>query len=359
MIVLSKKFALISGVGVAALMWATGASAQQATNGASQASAADSGAIEVVVVTAEKRSESAQHVAGQVTALTANVLKDLHANSFADFANFVPGLSYQSGGPTNNLIAIRGVTTGGTQLGSAVGLYLDDVPVGASTQFGLGSQSLNINVFDMDRVEVLNGPQGTLYGANALGGTIKYVTAPPDLTQYDALGEMEGSNTDHGSYNDGLRLMANMPLFDGQAAIRVDGLQEYDSGYAQDPDHHRTDVGSGQTFGGRIALLAQITPDIDIKLSAFSQNIEGSGADASFRNFVTHQPVEGPYDQSNALEQPSDNSLSMYSGVVNWDFHWAKITSVTGYQENFGGYEADLTYGYNGRDLSRRRNNIK
>jgi len=341
--ILLNKSCMACGVAVAALIWASSAPAQQASNVAPPAAAPDNGAIEVVVVTAEKRSESAQHVAGQVTALTANALSELHANSFADFANYVPGLSYQSGGPTNNLIAIRGVTTGGTQLGSAVGLYLDDVPVGASTQFGLGSQSLNINVFDLDRVEVLNGPQGTLYGANALGGTIKYVTAPPDMTQYDALGEMEGSNTDHGSYNDGLRAMANMPLFDGQAGIRVDGLQEYDSGYAQDPDHHRTDVGSGRTLGGRIALLAQVTPDIDVKLSAFTQNIIGTGADASFRNFVTHQPVEGPYDQSNALVQPSDNSLTLYSGVVNWDFHWAKLTSITGYQENFGGYEADLT----------------
>jgi len=336
--ILSRKTALYCSAAVVALSCAGGASAQQAAAGTATAQI-----IETVIVTASRRSESLQNVGGQVTALTAADLAQMHANSFADFANTVPGLSFASGGPTNNLIAIRGVTTGGTQLGSAVGLYLDDVPLGASTQFGLGFQSFNINVFDLSRVEVLNGPQGTLYGANALGGAIKYVTAPPDLESFDARAEVEGSDTAHGSYNDGLRAMVNIPLFDGTAAIRIDGLQEYDSGYTQDPDHDRKDVGSGQTFGGRVSFLWQVTPDVDVRLSAFTQKIDGDGADVSFRNFVTHQPVEGPYDQSYALAQPSSNTLNLYSGVVNWNLNWAKLTSVTGYQVNRGTYESDLT----------------
>jgi iron complex outermembrane receptor protein len=332
---LSKKAVLHCGVAAMALTWATGVLAQQAA-------ATNSGtSIETVVVTAEKRSESTQNVAGEVTALTAAALDQIHANSFSDFARTVPGVSYFSGGPTNNLIAIRGITTGGTQLGSAVGIYLDDVPVGASTQFGLGSQSFNINVFDLDRVEILNGPQGTLYGSNALGGTVKYVTAAPDLNSFGASAEVEGSSTEHGSLNDGLRAMVNMPLFDGKAAIRVDGLQQYDSGYTQDPDHGRKDVGSGRTLGGRVSFLAQITPDIDVRLSAYSQSIDGSGADVSFRDFTTHKPVEGPYDQSYVLKQPGESSLSLYSAVLNWNLHWANLTSVTGYQYNHGRYLSD------------------
>ena len=195
------------------------------------------------IVAASRRSENLQNVAGQVSALGAKQLELLHANSFADFANFVPGLSYASGGPTNNLIAIRGVTTGGTQLGSGVGLYLDDVPLGASTQFGLGSQAFNINTFDLDRVEVLNGPQGTLYGANALGGALRYITEKPQLNVFDAAAEVEGSTTAHGGDNDALRGMVNAPLLDGKAAFRIDGLQEYDSGYTQDPTHGRKNLG--------------------------------------------------------------------------------------------------------------------
>lgn len=335
----SRSAILILGASVIALAGTSAVRAQDA----SPATAPAASSVETVVVTATRRSENVQNVPGQVTALTAADLEQMHANSFADFANFVPGLSYQSGGPTNNLIAIRGVTTGGTQLGGAIGLYLDDVPLGASTQFGLGFQSFNVNVFDLDRVEVLNGPQGTLYGANALGGALRYITAAPDLNAYDALGEAEGSYTEHGSYNDALRGMVNIPLFDGQVALRVDGLQEFDSGYVQDPDHGRTDVGGARTFMGRVSLLWQVTPDIDVRLSASDQNIAADGADVAFYNFVTHQPVQGSYDQSYALPQPAQTSLTLYSGVVDWDLHWAKLTSITGYQHDHGAYTSDLT----------------
>jgi outer membrane receptor protein involved in Fe transport len=294
-------------------------------------------------VTAERRSENVQNIGGGITALTGGDLSGANAHNFADFASTVPGLSYFSGGPTNNLIAIRGVTTGGTQLGSAIALYLDDVPLGASTQFGLGFQSLNFNTFDLDRVEVLNGPQGTLYGANALGGTIKYVTAAPELDDFNGRVEMEGSSTGHGGMNDGLRGMLNIPLLDGRAALRLDGIQEFDSGYTQDPDHGRRDVGAGRQLSGRATFLFDVTPDLTVKLSAIVDRVNGSGADVVFRDFFTHKPVEGTYDQSYPLQQPSSNSLYLYSGVVNWDFHWASLTSITGYQIDKGKYESDLS----------------
>ena len=307
---------------------------------------ADATTVQEVIVTASRRSENLQNVPGQVSALGAKQLQLIHANTFADFANYVPGLSYASGGPTNNLIAIRGVTTGGTQLGSGVGLYLDDVPLGASTQFGLGFQSFNVNVFDLDRVEVLNGPQGTLYGANALGGALRYITQKPQLNVFDAAVEVEGSTTAHGGDNDGLRAMVNAPLLDGKAALRIDGLQEYDSGYTQDPAHGRKDVGSANSSGGRIAFQAALTPDVDLRLSALSQSISGNGADVSLRDPVTHQPVIGDYNQSYALSQPSYSSVAVYSAVLDWNLKWAKLTSVTAYQEDKGHYDADSSTFY-------------
>src|SRR6202789_2572102 len=261
----SSKIALSFGVAATAIIWASAAFAQ-ANSG--------NGGVEVVTVTAERRSENVQNIGGGITALTGGDLAQMHANNFADFAATVPGVSYFSGGPTNNLIAIRGVTTGGTQLGSAISLYLDDVPIGASTA--------------------------------------------------------------------GLRAMANLPLGDN-AAIRIDGLQEFDSGYTQDPDHDRKDVGAGRQLSGRIQFLDDITPDISVRLSAFIDKVNGSGADVVFRDFTTHKPVEGTYDQSYPLEQPSESSLDLYSAVLNWDLHWAKLTSVTGYQIDKGKYESDVS----------------
>ena len=335
---LRSNLRLACGVASASLAFAGAVSAQPAVAPATPAS---SSTVETVVVTAEKRSENVQNVAGQVTALSGANLETMHANDFSDFAHTIPGVSYFSGGPTNDLIAIRGITTGGTQLGSAVGIYLDDVPVGASTQFGLGFQSLNINTYDLSRVEVLNGPQGTLYGANALGGTIRYITAPPNPNHFSADAEVEGSGTDHGSGNDAIRLMANVPLIEDRLALRIDGVQQFDSGYAQDPDHDRSGVGAARTIGGRVSLLAKVTPDLDVRLTAFSQRINGSGADVSFRDPTTHAPVEGPYDQSYPLSQPSQSSLDLYSAEVNYHLPWATLTSVTAYQDNRGSYQAD------------------
>jgi outer membrane receptor protein involved in Fe transport len=326
--------------GAAALLLLSGSGVQAQTQ---SVATVDNGTIETVVVTAAKRSESSQSIAGGITAMTGADLAQMHANTLTDFAGMVPSLAIESNGPTNNIVSIRGVTTGSTQLGSAVALYVDEVPVGASTQFGLGAQSLNINLFDMNRVEVLDGPQGTLYGANALGGALKYVTAAPDLNAYDALGEVEGSSTAHGGYNDDLRAMANIPFMDGQAALRLDGVQEADTGYTQDPDHGRSNVGGAHSLGGRASFLVDLSPDLDIRLSAASQDVKGYGADVVLKDFLTHRPVAGTYDQSYALAQPSDNALDLYSAVVNWNLHWAKLTSVTGYQYNYGSYTLDVT----------------
>ncbi|MGD0192063.1 MAG: TonB-dependent receptor [Rhizomicrobium sp.] len=334
---LTLKAAL--GCSVAWIAMAAGSGSAMAQTAQAQGSTA----IETVVVTASRRSEALQNVASQVTALSADELQKIHANSFGDFAGLVPGVSYESGGPAFNLIAIRGVTTGGTQLGSAIAMYVDDVPVGASTQFGLGFQSLNVGVFDMNRVEILNGPQGTLYGANALGGTIKYITQAPDLDQFDARLELEGSDTAHGGYNDGVRAEANMPFDDGQMALRLDGIQEYDTGYTSDPVYGGDHIGSALTLGGRASFLWQASPDVSVRLSAMTQNITANGGDVIQENFVTHQPVYGSYGQVFPLGQPDDNSLQLYSGVVNWNLHWANLTSVTGWQYNHGQSEEDLS----------------
>lgn len=301
---------------------------------------------ETVIVTADKRIETAQSVPGGLTILTGDNLGELHARGFQDLAGFVPGLSYQSTTPANNLIAIRGVTTGGTQLGSAIGLYLDDVPVGATTSFGLGAQSLDINTFDLNRMEILNGPQGTLYGANSLGGALKYVTAAPDPNAPAAYLQTGVAGVEQGVADDRVGAMLNLPFLSGRAAIRMDGIYTFDAGFMDDPDHGRKHLGGARTTGGRVSLLVQFSPAVDLRLGAFSQSISANGLSVSDRDPVTHAPVQGPYDQSFPLDQPSVSSLQLYSGVLHWNLDWAKFTAVTGYQYDHGRSITDesLTY---------------
>ncbi len=303
--------------------------------------------LQTVVVTATKRRESLQNVAGAVTAITGPALSATHATGFESFAAYVPGLSFQSAGPTSDLVAIRGITTGGAQLSGAIGMYVDQVPVGASSSFGLAFQTFNVSAFDLERIEILNGPQGTVYGSNALGGTIKYITMPPDPRRFAARGELEGSGTAHGSGNDGARAMVNIPLFGDRAALRIDGLQQWDSGYARDPFNHRDDQGKARTLGGRVSFRARLTPSIDLRLGAFSQDISAMGYPVAFRNPATGRPTYGTYDQDYALAQPSVASLRLYSAVVDWRADGATLTSVSGYQLDSGKYLNDVSDVYN------------
>jgi iron complex outermembrane recepter protein len=302
--------------------------------------------LQPIVVTATRRRESVQSVPFQVTAMTASELTQIDAHNLGDFAAYVPGLITDSGAAPG-LVAIRGVTMGaGGQLSSAIGLYLDGVPLGASTSFGLGYQSFNVNTFDLERVEVLNGPQGTLYGANSLGGAINYVTAAPDPSGLHATAETEVSQTQHGGTNDGLRGVVNLPFGSGLGALRLDGIDEYDSGYATDPIYDRNNQGATRNEGGRVQLLLDPAPGFDVHLSAFYQRDPSVGLDAGFYNFTTHQPTIGTYDQAYPLEQPAVSSLTLYSAQIDWHLPWFTLTSISGDQASHGFSESDESLVY-------------
>jgi iron complex outermembrane recepter protein len=310
------------------------AAAQSGQPAPSTANAASTSELAEVIVTATRRSESIQNVPGQVTALTSGTLDQINARDLNDFAGFVPGLSFSSTGPSTNLLVIRGITTG-SQLSSATGVYLDDIPIGASTSNGVGYQSLNVNAFDLNRVEVLNGPQGTLYGATSLGGTIKYITNAPDLKAFGLDVGVQVSSTQHGHIDHAYTGMLNIPIAD-IAAIRFDGYQVYDSGYAKDPIYGRDNQGWARSEGGRVAVLLQPSDQLEIQLRASTQHIPSESANVAFRNPVSRQPTYGVYDQAYPTFQPSDYSLTLYSATVSYDMPWAKISSITGLQVNNG-----------------------
>ncbi|HXP64488.1 MAG TPA: TonB-dependent receptor plug domain-containing protein, partial [Steroidobacteraceae bacterium] len=315
-----------------------------AAQSAPAASAASNSELAEIIVTATRRSESIQNVPSSITALTSGTLDQINARDLNDFAGFVPGLSFSSTGPSTNLLVIRGITTG-SQLSSATGVYLDDIPLGASTSNGVGYQSLNINTFDLNRIEVLNGPQGTLYGATSLGGTIKYIPNSPDIKNFGMDVGLQVSSTQHGHIDHAYTGMVNMPIAD-IAAIRIDGYQVYDSGYAKDPIYGRDNQGWSRSEGGRVALLLKPSDDLDIQLRASTQHIPSESADVGFRDPKTHQPTYGVYDQAYPTFQPSDYSLTLYSAAINYDTPWARFSSITGLQVNNGTSYTDnsLTY---------------
>ena len=139
----------------------------------------DTTTLEEVVVTAQKRTENLQDVPISIQALSTEKLEELHITDFDDYAKYLPSVSFQTAGPGFEHTYIRGVVSGGdgNHSGSlpSVGMYLDEQPV--TTIDG----NLDIHIYDIERVEVLNGPQGTLYGASSESGTIRVITNKPDL----------------------------------------------------------------------------------------------------------------------------------------------------------------------------------
>jgi outer membrane receptor protein involved in Fe transport len=328
---------LLAGLATTAFTVALPAGAAHAADAAAAKPAADEPEI---VVTATRRNETLQNVGGEVTALGNADLERIHASTFNDFATQVPGLSFTSYNPTANLIAIRGVASSAAELGSAVSVYLDDMPMGASTQFGLGAQSFNFNLFDMDRVEVLNGPQGTLYGANALGGAIKYVTARPKLGETLVKLELDGSATDKAGVNGALRAAINLPLTP-TLALRIDGNFEHDAGWGRDTARGINHLGNADVAGGRAQLLWQPDDKLEVRVLAFGQRSTANGVNVGFYNLATSTAVAGPYDQQFLLDQPATSSVAAVSGSISYDLGFAKAVSVTSWQRNHGLAQTD------------------
>jgi len=345
---MSRKIALAFLSGASALVVATCGSVAQAqqAGGSPALKAADASGTTAneVIVTATRREERLHDVPVAVSVVSSHLLQVLKAKSLADFVAFTPGVSFEETSPSTNLVVIRGITTG-NQLNSAIGLYLDDVPIGSSTPFGAGAQALNIGLFDLQRVEVLSGPQGTLFGANALGGTLRYITNPPKLDEFSGQVEAEGDTTAHGGPGGALRVALNVPLGD-KVALRVDGIDEDDSGYTDDPTHDRKDLGDAQILNGRASLLFDISPKLDIQLNGFAEHTQSNGLDVSMRDPVTHDPTQGPYDQSFASPQPSNAELYLGSAVLRYDLGWAHFTSITAYQTAGNNSTSDFAVAY-------------
>ena len=341
-----RQATFATGVSLAALLFIAPPALAQTGSASGQTADESSVQLDEVIVTATRRAERLQDVPGSVSAVSGELLDQLKVKTLSDFAAFTPGVSFESSSPGSNRIAIRGVTTGGNQLNSAIGLYLDDVPLGSSTPFGGGARSTSIGVFDLERIEVLNGPQGTLYGANALGGTLRYLTEAPDLGGFGGRIEGEGSTTRQGGENVAGRAVLNMPVIEDRLAIRASALYQEDDGYVDDPDHNRENLGHSELTQGRIGVLFQASDDLSFRLNGFTQHQESDGYLVAFRNIATHRPVQGDYDQSYPSLQPSEIDLDLISGVIDLDLDWARFTSVTAYQENRNNTVSDLGVAY-------------
>ncbi|MGB7740721.1 MAG: TonB-dependent receptor plug domain-containing protein, partial [Steroidobacteraceae bacterium] len=187
-----------------------------------------SGGLEEIIVTAQKRSENLQDVPISIQALDSRILQQLSVSNFDSYAKYLPSLSYQTYGPGQSQLYVRGVTNGsdGLSVGSAplVGVYLDEQPV--TTIYN----NLDVHIYDVERVEALSGPQGTLFGASSMSGTLRIITNKPQIGEFEAGYDLGAVQVDSGGAGGSIEGFVNVPLTD-RAAIRLVGYTVSDPGY--------------------------------------------------------------------------------------------------------------------------------
>ncbi|MGC4252605.1 MAG: TonB-dependent receptor [Sphingobium sp.] len=311
-----------------------------------------------IVVTAQKREQRLLDVPVAVSAVSSGSLIEQNLVSIRDFATRIPGL--QISGSTTQDIALRGVTTGGGT-NPTVAVLIDDVQFGSSTY--LGKPPLpDLDPATLQRVEVLRGPQGTLYGASSLGGLVKYVTKDPSTTDFSGHVEVGAGSVKDGTEGWSVRGSINAPIVADKIGLSVSGF------YRNDPRYIDTILPSDSTlvknatrnevYGGRAALILHPVDILTVTLSALYQKQNAQGPTAinicsacapipaagSAPVTVTFDP-RGVSDlrTASAAIVPTENEIQLYTARLALDLDAMQITSVTAWGRNEQATAADST----------------
>ncbi len=288
-----------------------------------------------VIVTANKREERLQDVPMAVSVLSETTLDRQSANSFADYATQMPGLNTISSGQGWTQLVLRGITSGSHQPNATVGTYIDDAPYGSSTIYAAGSMlTPDIDPNDIEHIEVLRGPQGTLYGSNTLGGLVKFVTTAPDTTQASGRLGFETNSVTSGGDGYNAHATFNVPLVENKLALRVNAYTRTDPGYIDNVNTGEKEVNEAKVRGGRAQLLWTPTEKTSVRFSALAQNLSSDGLANGGIDIDpnTMKPVYGWDKQYRAASTGMFKvKYRLYDLSIKSDFDWATLYSTTSY----------------------------
>ncbi len=317
---------------------------------------------EAIIVTAQKRAQVLLDVPQSVTVIGGETLERQQATNFQDYLSLIPGFSITGDTPGENRITLRGTNTGG--VASTVAIFMDEVPFGSSTGLANGSiLSSDFDPFDLARLEVLRGPQGTLYGANSFGGVIRYITNPPRLDRFEVRAQAGIEDTKGGGLGYNAAAVLNAPFGD-KVALRVSGFWRKDPGYINSIGNNpilnpltgeeigRTliadDINDRKTYGGRASLLFEPTDQLSVRLTAFAQNLNSGGSSIIDVDPDTLKPLYGGLVQSVYQREPTKIKYRVYSGTVDWDLGFANLLSSTAYSTFSEKFQTDFTFALGG-----------
>jgi outer membrane receptor protein involved in Fe transport len=310
---------LLTGTTAAVLLIYSAGRAQQAASGPAtntpgsppSAAAAQAGqagnAPEEIVVTAAKRSEKLQNVAEGVTVLTSRSLENQGNQNLTDIATLIPNVAVsESVAPGYGTIILRGLNSGAEQVTSTTGYYIGEVPLISSGEYGLGSFfAPNPDLVDFDRIEVLKGPQGTLYGASALGGLIRAIPSTPNTSTYSGNIRVSGITNSAGGLGDAIRGSVNLPLVPDKFAVLISAVSRRDPGYTTNVFTGHDHLGQTNTAGVAGTAYLRVNDEIDVSLRGLLQNAGTDGQLIQENVENTDQPLYG----ERAYSAPTDGGL--------------------------------------------------
>jgi outer membrane receptor protein involved in Fe transport len=274
------------------------------------------GQPDVIIVTASKREQVLSEIPMSVIAIEGDTLKKTGGSSFEDFSALTPGLSYTDSGPGAKRYALRGLQSAGDP---EVALYYDEIPVlglpGASLD--TGDSQLDLRLWDVDRIEVLNGPQGTLYGSGAMGGAIRILSNRPRPDRFAGEAAVSVGSTEGGNGSWGANGFANIPL-GGKAGLRVVGGYLHDGGWIDDlprldiavPQLGGRNRNDDQTWGGRAGLRIEPTEGWTVDATAWFQRTDTGAAFDTYPQFAT---TNDRYVSKAFVQTPWREKAELYS----------------------------------------------
>jgi iron complex outermembrane recepter protein len=286
--------------------------------------------LEEIIVTANKRAEKLQDIGSGISVVTDKRLDQLAANSLADYIQDIPGINLQSlGAPGYGSVEIRGVSP--QSVGATVSTYIDNIPFGGSSAVGESADFLpDLDPADIASVEVLKGPQGTLYGATSLGGVIKYVTKQPSLTQAEANITEEFDHIQYGQYGGKIRASGSTPVTD-DLAIRVSGYYRWIPGYIDDVGVSGKDANHGYDWGGHATLLWKPTSDFSVNVNAMEQWSRQDAYNTSDLSLAA-QPLYGnDLTQKRYTPETFIYKTDLYSAEIKYDQPFGSFLSASSY----------------------------
>ncbi len=287
-----------------------------------------------IIVTANRRSETLQNIPLPVSVLTYHDIQRQQLVDFQDYADAIPGLAAVSSGAGVTGLSIRGIASGSAQPSASVGVYVDDTPFGSSSVFAAGAElTPDIDPADLERIEVLRGPQGTLYGAGALGGVLRFITIPPDTENYSGRLQIGGTSADGGGNGFDAHGMVNLPLVTDTLALRANVYDRTDPGFISDAGQGKTDLNENRVKGGRASLLWTPSGQTSLRITLLAQNLNREGNPTEALDPVTLKPLYGDLQQRGpALGGDAfDGHYRLYNATFITDFGWAKLVASSSY----------------------------